>query len=63
VKIKDLKELGADELKVKLADMKQSYMKLRFQHATAQLDSPAKIRDARRDIAKVKTLLNQRKAS
>ena len=63
MKIKDLKELGADELKVKLADMKQSYMKLRFQHATAQLDSPAKIRDARRDIAKVKTLLNQRKAS
>jgi large subunit ribosomal protein L29 len=50
-----VRELSDDELSRKLEDSSGSYMKLRFQHATAQLDSHAKIRAARRDIARMMT--------
>ncbi|MBI5814611.1 MAG: 50S ribosomal protein L29 [Nitrospinae bacterium] len=63
MKIKELAGLSPEELSTRLLEMKESYMKLRFQHATAQLDSPAKIKDMRRGIARVKTLLSRGKAS
>jgi len=60
VKISELRELSRDELVLKLEELKGSYMKLRFQHATAQLDSPAKLRQTRRAVARINTLINQR---
>jgi len=61
VKFSEITELTEDELKLKVADIKESYMKLRFQHATGQLDSTAKLRQARRDIARINTTFSQRR--
>ncbi|MBI4665574.1 MAG: 50S ribosomal protein L29 [Nitrospinae bacterium] len=60
MKAVEFKELSNEELGRKLEDLRQSYMKLRFQHATAQLDSSAKIRGARKDIARALTALRQK---
>ncbi|MDH5510107.1 MAG: 50S ribosomal protein L29 [Nitrospinota bacterium] len=60
MKFSELAQAPSDELKVRLGEMKESHMKMRFQHATGQLDSPVKLRNIRRDIARALTALSQR---
>ena len=57
MKIREIRELPADELKQRVTDLKDQVAKLRFQKAVGQLDNPMKIRNVRRDIAKIKTVL------
>jgi len=57
---KDLKEKSADELKTELQALLKEQFGLRMQKATQQLTNSAKIPAVRRDIARVKTLLNQK---
>jgi len=49
-----------DELKESLIDLKKEQFNLRFQRATGQVENTARIRDVRRSIARVKTVLGQR---
>jgi len=60
VKASELRELTDAELQKKLADSKEELFKLRFQLATGQLDNPMKIREVRRRIARVKTVIRER---
>ncbi|WP_066640489.1 50S ribosomal protein L29 [Desulfolucanica intricata] len=60
MKAKDIRELTEDELKKKLNDSKDELFKLRFQLATGQLDNPMKIKEVRRNIARMKTVIRQR---
>ena len=53
-------EMSTEELTQKLNEKKAELFNLRFQHATNQLESPAKLTDCRHDIAKIKTILRQR---
>jgi large subunit ribosomal protein L29 len=55
-----LRDMTADELQVQLRELKDELFKLRFQHATAQLDNPLRLREVRRTIARVKTLLREK---
>jgi large subunit ribosomal protein L29 len=57
---KDLKEKSPDELKAELQALLKEQFGLRMQKATQQLTNNAKIPAVRRDIARVKTLLNQK---
>ncbi len=57
-----LRDLGADELGVKERDLTDQLFRLRIQKSMGQLEAPAKIRSVRRDLARVKTFLRQRKA-
>ncbi|HXX85902.1 MAG TPA: 50S ribosomal protein L29 [Casimicrobiaceae bacterium] len=57
---KDLKEKSPDELKTELQALLKEQFGLRMQKATQQLTNSAKIPAVRRDIARVKTLLNQK---
>ncbi|HAV41026.1 MAG TPA: 50S ribosomal protein L29 [Acidobacteria bacterium] len=57
MKIREIRELPADELKQRVTDLKDQVARLRFQKAMGQLDNPMKIRNVRRDIAKIKTVL------
>ncbi|NOZ65583.1 MAG: 50S ribosomal protein L29 [Alphaproteobacteria bacterium] len=50
---------SADELNGLLLDLKKEQFNLRFQRATAQLENTARVRVVRRDIARIKTQLNQ----
>jgi large subunit ribosomal protein L29 len=59
MKIKELKEMSADELKHKEAELVDQLFKLRFQKSLGQLESPMKVQNVKRDIARIKTLLSQ----
>ena len=54
--------MSAEQLGVKLADLKKELFNLRFQHAINQLDNPHKITDVKRDIARVMTVLREKNA-
>jgi large subunit ribosomal protein L29 len=60
VKAKDVHELSNDELTRKAIDLKDELFKLRFQLATGQLENPMTIRDVKKSIARVKTVLRER---
>ena len=62
MKASELKNLTVEELNAKLADLKDQLFKLRFQHAVNQLDNPHKIADVKKDIARVMTVINEKKA-
>ncbi len=59
MKASELNGKSVDELKGLLNDLKKEQFNLRFQKATAQLENTARVRLVRRDIARVRTLLNQ----
>ena len=59
MKAKEIRELSAEELEVKLVELKKDLFNLRLQHATNQLDNPTRIADVKRDIARVNTILRE----
>ena len=64
MKARELKELrtsNSQDLKVKLNDLKAELFNLRFQLATGQLENTARIKFVKKDIARVKTVLAERK--
>jgi large subunit ribosomal protein L29 len=59
-KTADLRTKSDDQLAGDLADLKREAFNLRFQAATNQLERPARIKEVRRDIARIKTLQGER---
>jgi large subunit ribosomal protein L29 len=59
MRIRELKELSADELKTKETELVEQLFKLKFQKSLGQLDSPMKVKNVKREIARVKTLLRE----
>ena len=55
-----MREMTEAELNVELVKMKQELFNLRFQHVTGQLENPIKMRDVKRDIARVKTVIREK---
>ncbi len=55
----ELRNLTEAELDQKLREFKEELFNLRFQHATAQLDNPTRIREVRRIIARIKTIMRE----
>jgi len=51
-----IREMSEQERETKVKDLQQELFNLRFQHASGQLENPRKIRQTRRDIARVKTI-------
>ena len=62
MKASEIRELSPDEKERKLVDLKQELFNLRFQHGIGQLENPAKLKQVKRDIARVKTLLREASA-
>ncbi len=60
MKAKEVHELSTDELTRKVNDLKDELFKLRFQLATGHLENPMRIRDVKKSIARVKTVLRER---
>ncbi|MBP6819907.1 50S ribosomal protein L29 [Ferrovibrio sp. MS7] len=63
MKTSDLVGKTKDELKAKLVDLKKEQFNLRFQKATGQLENTARVRQVRRDIARVRGLLDKQTAA
>ena len=62
-KIEDMRAKSDDQLTADLSELKREAFNLRFQAATNQLERPARIKEVRRDIARIKTLQTERTQS
>ena len=62
MKANDIRERSDDELRKALSDLEEQLFKLRFQKSTGQIENPIKIREVRKDIARVMTVINERQA-
>ena len=62
MKLRELKELSVDELRARERDLVSEVFHLRLKRATAPLPNPMKMRETRRALARVKTLLRERTA-
>ena len=58
----DIRAKTPDELKDQLLGLKKEQFNLRFQRATQQLEKPARVREVRREIARIKTILTEKSA-
>ena len=61
MKINKIREMSSPELEKELGELKSELFKLRFSLATNGLDNPNKIKEVKRDIAKINTILTERK--
>ncbi len=59
MKAADIRAMSADQLTDKLAELKKEQFNLRFQKATGQLEKTSRVKEVRRDIARVKTIARQ----
>jgi large subunit ribosomal protein L29 len=59
---KELHDKTPDQLRDELVNLKKESFNLRFQQATGQLENPARLRSVKRDVARVKTVLNMKAA-
>ena len=59
MKINEIRELSAEDLDQKLAELKEELFNLRFQMATGQCENPMKIREVKKSIARIKTIQRQ----
>ncbi len=62
-KIDDLRAKTDDQLTADIGDLKREQFNLRFQAATSQLERPARIKEVRREIARIRTLQTERSAA
>ncbi|WP_262691199.1 50S ribosomal protein L29 [Kordiimonas aestuarii] len=59
MKAADLRAKSQDELRQELESLKKEQFNLRFQAASGQLENTARVREIRRDVARIKTILSQ----
>ena len=63
MKAADIRELAAEDLRVKLKEAKAELFNLRFQMATSQLDNTARVKQVKKDIARIMTEMRARELS
>ncbi len=63
LKAKDLREQSAEDLEVRERELVEQLFALRFQKVTGQLENPAKVREVRKDLARVLTVLRDMRES
>ena len=63
MKPEKIRELGETDLRAREKELCEQLFKLRFQKAIGQLDNALKVRETRRDIARVKTILKEKQAA
>ena len=62
LKIDDIRAMSADQMDEAVLNLKKERFNLRFQRATGQLENTSRLREARRDIARIKTVAAQKRA-
>jgi large subunit ribosomal protein L29 len=61
MKASELRELGSDELSAKERDLTDQLFRMRIQKSMGQLEAPEKVKTVRRDLARIKTVLRQKR--
>ena len=60
MKVAEMRDKSVDELQIREKELSEQLFKLRFQRATGRIENPMKIREVKREIARIKTLLGER---
>ena len=60
MKTKDIREMSTEELNKKIEEYKEELFNLRFSQATGNLEKPSRIRELRKLVAKMKTIIRER---
>ena len=63
MKAEKIREMSADELQHKAKELREQLFRLRFQKSLGQLDNALKLKEARRDIARVLTILKEKRVA
>lgn len=63
MKAKDIRELTDQEIRARIVEDEEMLLKMRFNHAISEIENPAKIRETKRIIARLKTVLSERLAA
>ncbi|MGB7919739.1 MAG: 50S ribosomal protein L29 [Desulfobacterales bacterium] len=63
MKAGEFRSLSPEERRQKLVEMKQELFNLRFQHATGQLENPQRLKQIKRDVARVQTIIREEELS
>jgi large subunit ribosomal protein L29 len=63
LKVDDLRHMTVDQLDDEVLKLKKERFNLRFQRATGQLENTSRVREVRRDIARIKTIARQKRAA
>ena len=59
MKASEIRELGLPELKQKVVELKEELFNLRFQHQVGQLENPQRLKETKKDIARLKTVIKE----
>jgi large subunit ribosomal protein L29 len=59
MKVSEIRDLGPEEMQKKADDFREELFNLRFQHGTGQLENTTKLKQAKRDIARLKTIIRE----
>ncbi|OGQ85574.1 MAG: 50S ribosomal protein L29 [Deltaproteobacteria bacterium RIFOXYD12_FULL_56_24] len=59
MKMKDIRELGKDALLVKVRELSEEHFRMKFQHGIRPLENTAKLRQLRKEIARMQTALTE----
>jgi large subunit ribosomal protein L29 len=63
VKASTMRDMSVDEIEVRLGELREELFNLRFRNSMKQLDNPLKIREARREMARLLTILGEKKSA
>jgi large subunit ribosomal protein L29 len=63
MKVSEIRELTLDELKQREQDVSEELFNLKFQRATAQLENKMRVRQIRRDLARIKTIIKEKQTA
>ena len=63
MKVSEIRELSVDELHIREKDLDDQIFRLRIQKSMGQLEAPARVRELRKDLAKIKTILSEKQVT
>ena len=63
MKIKELRELTVEELSARRTELKQETISLRIQQQSGQLENPSRLKQIRREVARIETLITERQSA
>ena len=61
MKTSEIRTLSENELSSKVSDLREDFFKLKFKHGIRQLEDTSKLKSLRKDIARIKTVINEKK--
>lgn len=59
MKASEIRDMNLDEMQIKVADLKEELFNLRFQHEIGQLENPQRMKQTKKDIARMQTIIRE----